>query len=885
MAHHSLQTKLIRTSNGGGRYELIAITVQTSEQVLLIVNIYIAPSKSVPEFTPRILPLMEELVQIGQQYENVMIVGDFNLPGWDWDQEVQPETTEGQLFQLIDEHLAELGVSQIQKLRNRRGRILDLVLVTHPDSITDLRTTTVNFKEEDDNHAPLAYSINLGGYTHQAEKLIVKNKVDLPKLSENIVDIVLHSQMATEGVLHLPTSAIERTTHDLVAAASRCTTATYTTIPKWASKHPWLHNDTCYFQLRKAARKAYNAWWNKGVRNQALFQVYQAAKDAMVRRFNELKEKGHQELERSLNPDVNFFTYIKRSKGQSCIPPIMTFMGNQIKGVDRAKAFAAVFAENFAMDNPLVTGFAVDQFAEYELARTRVVDEVFTKEEIIKAIGQLSLKKDPGPHLIPAAIFIQNWEILSEWLCNVFNMIGVNKQFPASWKNAFIIPIPKKGEPKDPRNYRGIAIQSIVPKLYDKIITAKLYAVFKPLIDMAQHGFNNLRNIQTNHLEAYDYISTSLGEGFEVDAIFFDFSKAFDKLDHLILIRKLFSYGFDVNIITTIITFITGRTYTVKMDGEVTDISLKPKSGVPQGSHISPLLYLIYCNDIRTFIQQDCPNVQVLQYADDTKILLKIQSQNSVNEMQRAVNALARWAEINKIPLNNNKTQAMTFCRGVNLARRRYIINGEIIQPQDTIKDLGVHFDRKLNFVPHHSLNMKLARTMIGMAKRFSFHIQNPRFLVNIFRTYILPKIEFGHILWGSVPTRIKKVESLQSGVILFALRRNPDAIYQPSQIRRNIVGVNSIADRLQSQQFIVIIKILVETLFTTCRQWIIARQDPLIPHVHKAIGIADLPKFNSMANLCAVYNELLPHLPGRPVSIQTIKRILRRYFMLQAID
>lgn len=210
---------------------------------------------------------------------------------------------------------------------------------------------------------------------------------------------------------------------------------------------------------------------------------------------------------------------------------------------------------------------------------------------------------------------------------------------------------------------------------------------------------------------------------------------------------------------------------------------------------------------------------------------------------------------------------------------RRYIINGVVIKQEETVKDLGVTFDRKLNFVPHHNANMKLARSMIGMAKRFAHNIHSPRVIVNVFRTYILPKIEFGHILWSSIPTRTNKLESLQSGVLCYALRRTPDLANQEPHLRRATFRINSFTARLQSQQFVVIVKILTENLVTVIRPWIIERQglqNLQNLQLHRHINVVDLRKNNPLKHLCEVYNRIFHVVPYTPISIPTIKRLLR---------
>lgn len=877
--HKDIQSTLVSSDIGGGSFELVAVSINVRDKNILLINVYITPAKSVPEFKPRIIKLMEKIVQVSQGHENLLIVGDFNLPRYNWESDGHPESVEGQLFQSIDEHLAELAVTQVQKLKNVRNRILDLVFVNDLRLVSNIGTTIENFKGADREHLPLVYDLKLDGVDHTEDKVVNSSKLDLVTYNTLFMHNLQNFQADSDGTVNAET--IEHTTSLLVRAALGCTSNRISTTPKWASKHPWLFKDTVYFKLRKEVRRLYRLQPPRVDPTGVIATQYFAAKARMLQRYNELKVSGLRELEKTINPDMNFYNYIKRSKGQNTIPAVMTFNGASITGSDRAAALGKVFEENFVMGNPPVNTAAVQGLAHLEQNQLREVDLIFTNEEIIKAIAQLSLKKDPGPHLIPASIFINNHELVAEWLQLIFNEINANKIFPTNWKESYIIPIPKKGDTKDPKNYRGVAIQPILPKLYDKLLTKKLYAAFKPIIDAGQHGFNNIRNIQSNHLEVADFVTSAMAEGFAVDAVFFDFSKAFDKIDYMILIRKMFLYGFSSDTISTVIAFVTNRIYTVKIDGGTTDIHIRPSSGVPQGSHIGPLLYLIYCNDIRHYIQSECPNVKVLQYADDTKILAKITTEQSMEELQRAINRMASWAVVNKIPLNNTKTQAITFHGGRNPANRHYVINGVPIEQEQTVRDLGVTFDRKFNFVSHHNENMKRARMMIGMAKRFSSNIHNPRFIVNIFRTYILPKIEFGHALWSTTRSRVTTIDSMQSGVLSFALRRTPQLVDLEPHLRRGHFNINSVNARLQSQQFVLIFKILTGTLVTSLLHWIISRQGQHqlgIPRLHRHIAIDDLRNSNPLRNLCENYNQLFHHIRFNPISIPTLKRILREH-------
>lgn len=154
------------------------------------------------------------------------------------------------------------------------------------------------------------------------------------------------------------------------------------------------------------------------------------------------------------------------------------------------------------------------------------------------------------------------------------------------------------------------------PKILDRFLADTLFRYIHPLLSSQQHGFIKGRSTVSNLLEITQFLHNNLHCGKQVDVIYFDYSKAFDTIDHFILANKLARLSLPFQLFSLIMTFTMNRQYTLKINRTPTTLSFSPSSGVPQGSHLGPLLFIIYRNDIPSLL----PNVNCLLYADDTKI-------------------------------------------------------------------------------------------------------------------------------------------------------------------------------------------------------------------------------------------------------------------------
>lgn len=337
----------------------------------------------------------------------------------------------------------------------------------------------------------------------------------------------------------------------------------------------------------------------------------------------------------------NSTRFLRGDQGNSSLPPTMYLNNISFTGDDRIREFARFLGSSFLTDVPnfgdtnkeidenLLSCFHLNfSDAHVHIWNTFVLET--SCEEVGRLIMELNPRKDPGPMAISANFLQYNVDVVAP----MFRTGRV----PSSWKKCFLIPIPKKGALNDISNYRGIAIQSCLPKILDRIITRMLYDTIGKTIKSSQHGFMRGRSTTTNLSEMTQFLHNETKKA-QVDVIYFDFSKAFDQVRHDLLANKLCKLSIPYNFLRIIMKFTVGRIYILKINGQATEFFIQPESSVSQGSHFGPILYLIFTDDM---------NVEdMLCYADDTKIFKIIRNIEDRNALQANIDRIQDWSVSN----------------------------------------------------------------------------------------------------------------------------------------------------------------------------------------------------------------------------------------------
>jgi len=280
-----------------------------------------------------------------------------------------------------------------------------------------------------------------------------------------------------------------------------------------------------------------------------------------------------------------FWNYINSKRSNSNIPSVISYNNQTVTGGNKiTESFANYYSTIYKQLN-------------FKSMKVDLNTCVITLSDIYVELSSLKSTTCPGPDNIPYAFFTNCKCVLSIPLLYLFNMSLKSGVFPDKWKISYIKPIPKGGDITLVTNYRPISIISIIPKLFESIVHKKIFPLFKDIITDVQHDFMSGKSITTNLLVLQNYILQAFRTGLQVDVIYTDFSKAFDKVDHCVLSSKLFNLGIRNPFHSWLVSFITGRQQYVKCTSFNSSL-FKTNTGVPQGSHLAPLLFNLFINDI-----------------------------------------------------------------------------------------------------------------------------------------------------------------------------------------------------------------------------------------------------------------------------------------------
>jgi len=282
------------------------------------------------------------------------------------------------------------------------------------------------------------------------------------------------------------------------------------------------------------------------------------------------------------------------------------------------------------------------------------------------------------------------------------------------------------------------------------------YLFENKLITKHQHGFLAKHSTCSQLLECVNDWSVSINARNSVDVIYIDFQKAFDSVVHSKLIHKLSAYGIADNLLIWISSFLSNRSQSVRVGNSYSDF-VPVTSGVPQGSVLGPLLFLIYINDIADLFGTD---LTVKLFADDVKMYVNISDINNVNLLQEGLFSLSRWARNWQLNISIKKCAVLHL--GRNNLLYDYAIDGSALPSVREIRDLGVKVDNRLCFSAHYAEIAAKAHQRAGLIIR-CFKSRDPHILFRAFTVYVRPIIEYCSPVWSPVYKKdIIKLEAVQ---------------------------------------------------------------------------------------------------------------------------
>ena len=540
----------------------------------------------------------------------------------------------------------------------------------------------------------------------------------------------------------------------------------------WSNFSQWCSDtlSTCV-PSRQSSQRITQPWANREVRRLSRSKrkwhkiARQTGSTSAWDHYTHLKHTAQQKCREAYNSHINnmlsddtggkkkFWTYIKSRKTDRCgVAPLkkdgITYSDSITKADLLNKQFASVFSHEAPGDLP-------------DLGHSDTPDVpriTVSVGGVVKLLKDINPSKATGPDSIPGKLLKEAASELAPALTLIFQTSINQGRIPNDWKSAKIAPVYKKGDRSQPSNYRPISLTSICCKLIEHIIHSSVITHLEnhSILTDFQHGFRKRRSTETQLILTVQDLVSNLNAGEQTDVILLDFSKAFDKVPHNRLLLKLQHYGVRGNILAWIRDFLSDRTQEVVLDG-TTSTRCSVTSGVPQGTVLGPLLFLVYINDMPSCVQSPAR-----LFADDCLVYKKIRSQDDCIALQEDLQKLQEWEERWLMQFHPEKCEVITISNRRSPTKYGYSIHGHQLQHVDNAKYLGVTINKSLSWNPHvDNVTKKANQTLAFLRRNIGMCSQDSK--EQAYKTFVRPTLEYASTVWDPHTARnINAVEMVQ---------------------------------------------------------------------------------------------------------------------------
>lgn len=729
--HISIPSKLLTSPP-----DLEVVTVELKLKISIILCLIYIPPRSNPSYYTNLFSYLDTLFSSNNK---IIVCGDFNFPDINWDTLTGASPHSTSFCELIYKYNLFQHVSDPT---HTRGNILDLILSNDTNLVHSISINSCNPLPPTSDHFKINFYISTSippKPKHQPQYFLNYSKADWSGLVQYLLDYDFSHIYSVSNL----DSFWSQLKHIILESATHF-------IPKVKIKStknpPWFtscirHHIHLVRSLRKTHRK------HPTLSNHSKLT---AAESILQNLITQAKSDYEDHLVTSFanNNSNKIYSYIRSITNQNTIPPSMHLDSTSVHtDSEKAELFNKFFHSVFSS-----TTFTLPPVSDLPTPDNTLNNIEIAEQEVFEALISLDPSKAVGPDGIGPNLLKYCSTALCNPLHHLFSLCLQQHDIPSEWKSHLITPIHKAGDKTSIKNYRPISLLCCTSKVLEKIIHSKIMDFFlNSSPPNSQFGFlPNRSTIQ----QLLIFIHNILSSHSCTDTIYLDFQKAFDKVSHPELLLKLWTTGITGDLWKWLRSYLNNRHQSVSLAGQ-RSAPLPVLSGVPQGSILGPLLFIIFINDLPLSVQASL----ILLYADDTKCSANIKSPSDTTLLQEDINAINSWGNLWRMTFNETKCVHLRFLPKLGPSPPTYTINSKTITSVDQHKDLGIILTSSLTFSEHYHQIISKANKTLGLIRR-SFNTTSISAKKKLYLSLVRSKMTYCSPAWR--PNLLKDIKALE---------------------------------------------------------------------------------------------------------------------------
>jgi len=709
--------------------ELLIVYIKT--QNLVFANVYRPPECPRDKFLDVLTAVENSIEKFKSPTPNIVLTGDFNFPIIDWENHsicagrLECREQARSLLNFVENHCLQ----QCVDVPTRGANILDLFFTNNDQLVCDiivtdsaisdhklvLTNTNISFENSNDYQVPKKRD----EYTERSFRTLnfFSKSVKWSEIKVDLKAINWHEKFqnkSTDAIFSLFTNIIR----DIcIKSVPKRTPSKTSNIPR--------DRKILMRKRKKLSKKLRTQTTQSQIEINHKIKLIESQLLDSYNNENELKETLAVSAIKT-NPKY-FYSYAKnKATIRAKIGPLVQDGNSVSEPRDIAETLNKQYQSAFSTPSTSHRVENVSNFFTVDSHEQQFHELNFSPENILEAIKTIPSNSAAGPDNFPAILLKTCAEELSVPLHLLWRTSLETGIIPSELKKATITPIYKGGPRNAPKNYRPVALTSHIVKVFEKVLVKNLtkHLENQNLMNDNQHGFRANRSCLSQLLSHYECVLNALESNENVDVIYLDFAKAFDKVDHGILMHKLKKVNVSGKVGVWINNFLTNRTQQVTVEGQLSSQS-KVISGVPQGTVLGPLLFLILISDI----DKDITASTVSSFADDTRVLKEIKTRYQFRE-----------------------NSGVAFEYESN--------DGNKIAVKSHLRDLGVTISNNAGFESHIAQAVQKSRMKVGWILR-TFKTRQLLPMMTLWKSLVLPLLDYCSQLW--CPSKKGEVLSIES--------------------------------------------------------------------------------------------------------------------------